>query len=922
MAGAALRYFFFTDIEGSTPLWERFPTAMQGALARHDTLLHQAIQSQGGEVFKTVGDAFFAVFTSPETALHAAVAAQHALTQESWGEIGTLKVRMALYGGEVEERGGDYFGMPLNRVARLLDAGHGGQILVPASLQEKLSDAPVSWLDRGFQRLRGISEPEHIFQVVAQGLPEVFPPLRTESAHRHNLPSEITSFVGRRGDVLALRRLLVDQKARLVTVTGLGGGGKSRLALHIASDLLWRYPEGIWYVDVVSLSRPEEFATTLLHACGLTEDPGKTTLQQLSAHFRSAATLILIDGAERFEELADEIALLLKSTEQLQVLATSRSLLYLSMEHEYPLSPLSQAESLELFVERTRQARPDFACTAENQATLEALCDQLEGTPLAVELAAAQTRSLTLSEIQSALQERFTVLSSRMRDLHPRHRSLRATIDWSYQTLSDDERRLFQGISCFTGSFSIEAAQKVCGILCTPAGIPDLLIALRDKSLLRLELESGRYLLQESGRYLLQESLRAFGAEALEQEGIDQQALLRARHGTYFQELVTRQAPELRGTQQREALTTLEHDAANIREAQEHFLIQGRLQEAARIAIGLGRFWEIRGWLREGRERLQRLLQQQTLADPLTRAELLLTAGRLAWNSASADQAVRHLERCIALCQELGAVAAQPERTARTVLGMIAYSRGELAAADTHYEAALAIPLEGDAAGTAALQANLGINALARGAFARALSLFEETLAFRQAIGDTVREAHAWNCIGAAAAGLERLVQAAAAFSQSQTLYQSLGDPVHAAHARLNRGDIALRQGDPEHALQFYDAALAPLRETEDWRGIVVCYLGQAKAALAQERLSPAASALHEALRLSHHYRYQENLASALELTALLAQEQGDTPFGERVGRAANTLREQLQSDTAPPTESADAPIIAEVLAWLEQNQV
>ncbi|WP_395139630.1 ATP-binding protein [Armatimonas sp.] len=815
--------FLFTDIEGSTPLWERFPVAMRGALAQHDVLLHEAIRSQGGTVFKTVGDAFCAVFDTPQRALEAALSAQFSLLNENWGEVGALKVRMALYGGEAEERGGDYFGTVLNRIARLQDAGHGGQVLVPASLQVQLTEAAVKWVDRGFRRLRGIEEPEHIFQVVADGLPEVFPPLRTQSAHPHNLPSEITSFVGRRTEVSALRHLLGEQRARLVTLTGLGGGGKSRLALHTASDLLWRYPGGIWYVDAVPLSRAEEFSATLLHACGLLEEPNKKPLQQLCEHFKSTPALLLIDSAERFEEIADELAILLKGTEQLQVLATSRTLLYLSMEHEYPLNPLSLPESVELFSERARQARPHFPGEGESPATLEKLCQQLEGTPLAIELAAAQTRSLTLPQIQEALQQRFTVLSSRMRDLHPRHRSLRATIDWSYQTLTDEEQRLFRGISCFAGSFTTDAAQKVCEVLCPPTAIPELLATLRDKSLLRLELESGRFSLPESGRYLLQDSLREYGAEALEQEGAAPWTQLRRRHGEYFQELVQQKAQELRGPQQREALTSLEQDAANIRVAQEHFQSTGQLRQAGRLAVGLGRFWEIRGWLREGRERLLRLLRQEhALSDPLLLTELLLTAGRLEWNGASPELAVRYLERCLDLQPR-----AQIERTAHTVLGMIAFSLGDLVVSDRHYEAALAVQIDGDAVGEATLKANLGINALTREEFARALPLFEESLVFRQKIGDTVRQAHAWNCIGAAAAGLDALERATAAFSQSQSLYQSLGDLVHAAHARINLGNIAVRQGNPEAALLAYEAALPSLRDTEDWRGIVVCRLGQ-----------------------------------------------------------------------------------------------
>ena len=446
-------------------------------------------------------------------------------------------------------------------------------------------------------------------------------------------------------------------------------------------------------------------------------------------------------------------------------------------------------------------------------------------------------------------------------------------------------------------------------MLCAPTAIPELLATLRDKSLLRLELESGRYSLPESGRYLLQDSLREYGAEALEQEGTDPWTQLRRRHGEYFQELVQQKAQELRGPQQREALTCLEHDAANIRVAQEHFQSTGQLRQAGRLAVGLGRFWEIRGWLREGRERLLRLLRQEhALSDPQLLAELLLTAGRLEWNSASPDLAVRYLERCLDLQPR-----AQIERTARTVLGMIAFSLGDLVVSDRHYEAALAVQIDGDAVGEATLKANLGINALTREEFARALPLFEESLAFRQKIGDTVRQAHAWNCIGAAAAGLDALERATAAFSQSQSLYQSLGDLVHAAHARINLGDIAVRQGNPEAALLAYEAALPSLRDTEDWRGIIVCRLGQTNALLVLEHLEQAGSALLEALILSRRQLYKENQASVLELAALLTEKLGFLDRADQARSGATQLRASLNTGL-----SCDVgPLLNAVELWL-----
>lgn len=797
---------------------------------------------------------------------------------------------MALHGGEVDQRDNDYFGPALNRVSRFLEAGHGGQILASAWMKNQLPPQDSAWRDHGHHRLRGLEEPEQIFQYLAPDLPQEFPLLRTESAHPHNLPSETTAFVGRRPDIIALRALLVEKRVRLVTVTGFGGGGKSRLAIRTASDILWCYGEGIWYVDILPLSRPEELATTLLSACGLRDDPQRTPLQQLIEHFKSGRALLVIDGAEHFEEIADEIAALLKGTENLQVLATSRSLLYLSMEFEYALAPLSATESIALFVERATQARRDFTVTDTNRGAIEALVERLEGNPLALELAAAQIRSLSPEEILEALQARFDVLASRMRDLHPRHRSLRSTIDWSYQTLTPSEQRLFSSLSCFVGGFTLTAAQAVCSELCAIEDIPSTLTSLREKSLLRIEPTA-----PETDRYLLQDSLREFGAEVLQNESPEQVGPLQERHAHYFQSLVRQEEPELRSANQKTALLRLEREAPNIRAVMERLLSRASFEDAAHLANGLWRFWEARGWGREGRERVQRILKHASkLTEPQTHAELLLTAGRLEWNGAAAAQAVRHLERCVSLCQGGGVDdAARIESTALTVLGMIAYSRGELVEADRYYEAALPLKAQiGDATGEAALRTNLGINALTRGDYPRAMSLFEEILDFRQKSGDRAREAQAWNCIGATAQASGDGPRAQEAFQKSFTMYEQLGDPVHAAHARINIGVLTLQAGDPQAAAAHFESTLVPLRAAEDLRGITACQIGRAEVALATG--ADARPALSEALAISLQNGYQENLATVLELLAQSAAQASHPQEATRFLAGAVGLRQEM----------------------------
>lgn len=912
------RTFLFTDIEGSTQLWDTYPVAMRAALARHDTLLHEVAREFGGEVFKTVGDAFCIAFHGPQAAIEAAVEAQRRLQENSWGEVGAVRVRMGIHVGCVEARDNDYFGPPLNRAARLRDAGNGGQILVSDAVMRMLPALPpgVTANDEGEHELKGLEgDPLRLYQLYVNGLPHDTRKLRTRSVHPHNLPPPTSAFVGRQAEARTVRQLLSQPGVRLVTLTGMGGTGKTRLAIEVAEQVLGRYPAGIWFADLAPLSDPALVMPTLLRACGLEQDPTAPPVQQLAAHFSSEPGLLVLDNFEQVEDAADDIAALLRSTRHLQILVTSRVLLHLSMEHEYPVPPLRGEECISLFVTRARQARPDLD-DSEGAAreSIRALCEQLDGMPLAVELAAAQARTLSPTEIREALDRRFQVLATRMRDLPPRHRSLRGAIDWSYDLLTEEERALFRSLSVFVGGFTAEAVGEVCSeVLSLPtAAVSGLLEELRGKSLLRREtIPSG---LRAEGaastpdgaqavRYLLLESLREYGRERLEREEPERLSRLEEQHIACYVHLAGAQGGRLTGVGQREAVRTLEAEIANLRAAMERALTQGKVEAAARCVVALRRFWE-KGWAREAWERLEAVITRRgEIAEPALETELLFVAGCVAWALARTDRAMKLFEESAALSRIHD--NAEGEAKALTGMGAVAYRRGDLDQADHHYERALELKRKlGDRQGEAALLNNQGVQAVARGDYARATALFERCLAINHELGDDSRAVNTWNSLGSAAAALGDTERARRAFETMLQLIDKGGDdPMNRGCALLNLGTLALQEGDYTEAGRLLAEARDTLLPTEYRPAIAECLSGLGLVAAHGGETLRAFTLCREGLHLHRESQDRNGMASALEALAeaAVAVPNPDPDAALLFLETASDLRRETGARHTPP---------------------
>lgn len=534
--------FLFTDIEGSTQRWERDPEAMSSALKRHDALMRDAIGEHGGVVFKVVGDAFCIAFAETPSALKAALDAQRALRVADFSHVGGIRVRMALHTGHAEERDGDYLGPAVNRVARLLAVGHGGQILVSRTVADLARDAISSendLFDLGAHRLKDLARPEHIYQLVAADLVETFPPLQTLELSPNNLPPQLTSFVGRDEELGEIKALLRDQ--HLVTLVGTGGAGKTRCALQVAAEIADGFSDGAWLVELAPISNPSLVTAAIAQALNVREAPHQPLLDTLLLSLERRTMLLVVDNCEHLiGEVRSVASAILRACPNVRILATSRESLNIAGERAFRLPSLAvpppgqplPAEmavkygAVALFADRARAADVRFLLTDENVPFVMEIVDGLDGIPLAIELAAARAKVVSPQQLAKRLNERFRMLTGGDRSALPRQQTLRATIDWSFDLLDAPERALFRRLAIFAGGWTLEAATEVCGGGSLDEWeIFDALSSLVDKSLIVVESAEG------NPRFRMLSSIREYALERLaEAMETDETARKHARH--------------------------------------------------------------------------------------------------------------------------------------------------------------------------------------------------------------------------------------------------------------------------------------------------------------------------------------------------------------------------------------------------------
>jgi predicted ATPase/class 3 adenylate cyclase len=614
--------FLFTDLEGSTRLWERFPEAMRPVIARHDAILHGAVEAWGGQVVKTTGDGLMAIFSSVAAAVSACVTAQRKLMQESWGEVGSLRVRMGLHSGEAQSRVGDFFGPTVNRAARIMAVGHGGQVLLSAAtaalVMDQLPDGAML-RDLGEHRLKDLGRPEHLFQLVHPGLLGEFPPLATLNYRPNNLPVQASSFVGRDAELKEIRGRLVDAGVRLLTLTGPGGTGKTRLALRVAAELIDMFDDGVFFVDLSTVGDTPSVLAAIARAIGVSETTGQSLLEDLKRRLRQQRLLLVLDNFEQVTAAAPTMVELLSECAGLKLLVTSREQLHVRGEQLFSVRPLSSPtartghwsavelaryEAVQLFVDRAQAVSAGFALTDKNAPAVAEICLRLDGLPLAIELATARIRLFSPEALRDRLRSRLRALGSGARDLPARQRTLRTTIDWSFQLLEPSEQRLLELFSVFSGA-ALEAVEVVAAEVEWLSGtdVVDGMASLLDKSLIR-QADSG----DGEPRLVMLETIREFAAERLD-DLPEFSAAARRAHAGYFAEFAQRQWADLTGPGREPALAALAADIDNLRLAWRYWVAAGDLIELNWLVDSLWLLYDAQGWYQATIELTTDLLQ-------------------------------------------------------------------------------------------------------------------------------------------------------------------------------------------------------------------------------------------------------------------------------------------------------------------------
>lgn len=857
--------FLFTDIEGSTRLWEQHPEAMKSALEKHDSVLRQSVESCGGHVIKSTGDGIHAVFASVSDALRATIAAQQALGTEPWDEIKPerVKVRMGLHTGEAQLRAGDYYGGALNRAARLMSAGHGGQILLSQASAELLRDGlppEVALRDLGEHHLKGLERPEHVYQLEHQALESEFPALQTQESSPNNLPSQLTSFVGRERELTTVKEKL--SSTRLLSLIGPGGTGKTRLSLQLAADLLGSYPDGVWFVELAPLMDAALIPQAMASAVGVREQMGMPLMDLLIDTMRTKKLLLILDNCEHLVAACAKLAeQLLRACPGLKIVASSREALDIrgEMIHRVPslsvpektqvtAQALGDNEAVQLFCERAAAAAPKFALTDKNAASVAEICRHLDGIPLALELAAARVTVLSPDQIAARLDDRFKLLTGGGRTAVPRQQTLRAMIDWSYEILSEPERKLLRALSVFASSWTFEAAEAVCPDL----DVLELLTQLVNKSLVNMESE------EDGNRYRLLETIRQYGrdkaVEAGEWEGLGH------LHLAYFVGLAELGKQKLFSDEVYEWMPRLLAEYDNFRSALE-WGMEHEPQAALHLAGALSGLWLRSGRSAEGvnwtSEALRAEEPQPTLEGEAGREQMRFRLD--AWHTIAIlaylndnPAALAAAEKCVQMARALGdqrmlvinlaivgwekmifnenagALKAIEEslQVARSAgdkyaegiaLGALGWYRltvdHDVEAARQNETQSLAL-LEGEVFSWGGLQASFGParGALLRGDYAEARERFARALPIFEKMGDQ----HRVTMIRSWMAHMRRheghFREAEAEYRKTIRLWQKLGHRGAVAHQLESFAMVALELEQPERAARLFGAAEA-LRE-------------------------------------------------------------------------------------------------------------
>ena len=929
--------FLFAALEGSPRVHQAHPAAYRAAVRRHHALLRAAVEAHGGVVFEAVGDAVHAAFARPTDAAGAALAGQVALHREAWGEVGALRARMGVHLGEVERREGRYVGAPLQRCARLLATAHGGQVLlsgVTAALVREALPEGAGLHDLSGHRLNDAATPEPLFQLVHRDHPAAFPPPRPLDARPTNLPLQVTSFVGRERELAEVVRLLATE--RLVTLTGPGGTGKTRLALQAAAEVVDGHPDGVWLVELAALADPDLVPQAVAVAVGVPEEPGRPLLSTLAAVLPPRRLLLVLDNCEHLVEACARLAAaLLRTCPHVHLLATSREALGIAGELVWPVPPLSlpppgaaapeavaRADAARLFVRRARATQPRFALSAQNAATVARLCRRLDGLPLALELAAARVRALSVAEVLERLDDRFRLLTGGRAAL-PRQQTLQATLDWSYELLTHQEQTLFERLSIFVGGCTLAAAEAVCAdapetsperqgapAAAPPPGAPalapddvlDVLTRLVDKSLVEVGDDA-----EGRTRYRLLETVRAYGRAKLAARGA--LADLEARHAHHFVRVAEAADPELRGPDQARWLDRLEADHDNFRAALRWSLEPGAGRGALGVRLGAALiwYWRMRAFGREVRDTVEALLALPATADAApARArllDLLVAAGYRQDAGAAGGRLAAALDEDLTKARRRGDTPFIIR--VLTSRALQAHRRGEEATAAALFGECRALAERAGLREEAAdALRRLGSLARDRRDYAAAGRHLEASLQLYRAAGNHDRAAAVLNLLGYVRHAQGEPDGARALHQEALGIWRRLGYRIGVAGATRGLGEVDLAQGDLATARARFEESAALFREHDATTMLARALVDLALVDCATGDTAAARGHLAETVAIRRELGYEREVAETIEAFAGAAAGLGRAREALRLGGAA-TARRRATGQPRPPLVQA-----------------
>jgi predicted ATPase/class 3 adenylate cyclase len=813
--------FLFSDIEGSTRLLRELGEGYAAVLKRHGEIVRGAISKEGGVERGTEGDSFFVAFATAPGALRAAVAIQQGLTEHPWPSGLPVRVRIGIHTGEGVLSGSDYVGIDVHRAARIAAAAHGGQVVLSAATHELVAHVlpPETRLrDLGQHRLKDIVNAEHLYDVVVDGLPSDFPPLRTLDARPNNLPLQLTSFIGREEQLEETKQLLAT--TRLLTLTGPGGTGKTRLALQLAAEVLPEYPDGAFFVDLGPINDVALVPAVIAQALKVQEEPGVSILDTLKGHVREKELLLVLDNFEQVADAGPIVEELLTASAKLKAIITSRVVLSLRGEHEYEVPPmavpnlqrlpdpesLQQSPAIRLFAERAAAVEPRFRLTRENAAAVAAIAVRLDGLPLAIELAASRAKLLAPQQILSRLQQSSSLLSSRSPTLPERQRTLRTAIAGSYELLTEDERRLFAEVSIFRGGWSLEAAESIVDADGARIDALDGLSSLRDKSLVRVAVTPAR----GESRFSMLETIREFAHDRLAETG--ELEAVGQRHGEYFLSRAIDTESELTGTEQSKWLDYWDSELDNLRTALRWAVDSKRFELAQRAAGAIWRFWQQRGHLSEGRRWIDEVLAGPGAARATeARAKALTGGGGIAWWQIDHAAARRYYREALTIERELG----NPERIAEALYNhaFVLGAAGEMDGATRNLEESVELfRTSGNQHGVARGLTMLVIGDAQAGNWDGAIRKLAEGVAIWRRLGDRLQLAFTLVWLGFAYGRARRWREARSAVLEALDLFREAGNATGIALAFRDLAFISNWGGHPQEALQLAAAAEA-LRE-------------------------------------------------------------------------------------------------------------